>query len=260
MSEELGTDRTIDLSVEVVGTPEEVWAAIATGAGVSGWMHHTEIDGRPGGRFAYDMGLGGGLNDTGRVAAYEPPARFATEGVRWAPDNGAAPAELATEWTVQARDGGTCVVRMVMSGFGSGAAWDEEIEGMSAGMRAALDSLRAYLSGGVSRILAAVAVTKRDAALPFYEKLFGRPADELPMPVDAEWHVANTTLQVVEDPDRAGRSLLTLATYDLRRWVPALRERRVDVGEIDGTSSDTVLFVQLEDPEGNLITLVQQRR
>jgi hypothetical protein len=28
-------ERTIDLSVEVVGTPEEVWAAIATGAGES---------------------------------------------------------------------------------------------------------------------------------------------------------------------------------------------------------------------------------
>jgi hypothetical protein len=38
-------------------------------------------------------------------AAVEPPARFATEGVRWAPADGAPPAQLATEWTVEARDG-----------------------------------------------------------------------------------------------------------------------------------------------------------
>jgi uncharacterized protein YndB with AHSA1/START domain len=214
-------ERRIDLSVEVVGTPEEVWAAIATGAGVSAWMHHTEIDGRPGGRFAYDMGLdsrpGAGLNDTGRVAAYEPPHRFATEGVRWAPANGAPPAELATEWTVEAREGGICVVRMVMSGFGPGAAWDEEIEGMAGGMRAALESLRRHLARpGPRQVLAAVGVADRVAAMPFYETLFGRPADSVPMPSDAEWIVGGTTLQVVEAPDRAGRSMVTVITDDLR--------------------------------------------
>jgi predicted enzyme related to lactoylglutathione lyase/uncharacterized protein YndB with AHSA1/START domain len=254
-------DRRIDLSVEVTGTPEEVWAAIATGPGVTVWMRqHTEIEPAPGGRYAYD--LGGERNDTGHVAAYEPPTRFATEGVRWVPhtDPEAPAAELATEWTVEARDGGTCVVRMVMSGFGAGAAWDEEIEGMAAQLRLALDSLRGHLAGpGPGRILAAVAVADRKAAMPFYETLFGRPADTVPMPSDAEWHVGGTTLQVVEVPDRAGRSLLTLVTDDLRGWVPRLRERGLEIGEIDETTSDMVRFVQLDDPEGNRITLVEPR-
>ena len=253
-------DRTIDLSVDVTGTPEEVWAAIATGAGVSTWLHHTEIEPRTGGRYAYEMGEG--LNETGRVAAYEPPSRFATEGVRWSPhtDAVAPAAELATEWTVEARDGGTCVVRMVMSGFGAGAAWDEEIEGMATQLQAALEGLRRHLAGpGPARVLAAVAVADRVAAMPFYEALFGRPADVVPMPVDAEWNVAGTTLQVVEAPDRAGRSLLTLVTGDLRGWVPELRKRGVEVGEIDETSADTVRFVRFDDPEGNRITLVEPR-
>ena len=35
-------DRSIRLEVEVVGTPEEVWRAIATGAGISSWyVPHT---------------------------------------------------------------------------------------------------------------------------------------------------------------------------------------------------------------------------
>ena len=93
--------RKIDLSVEVVGTPEEVWTAIATGAGVSAWMHHTEIEPRPGGRYAYDMG--DGLNETGRVVAFEPPALFATEGVRWRrswpPSGRSRPATAGPAWS-----------------------------------------------------------------------------------------------------------------------------------------------------------------
>lgn len=257
----MSEDRRIDLSVEVPGTPQEVWAAIATGAGVSGWLHHTEVDGRPGGRYAFDMGTGAGLNDSGTVTGWQPPRRFATGGVRWQPPGDAPAAELATEWTVEARDGGSCVVRMVMSGFGDGAAWDDELDGMTAGMRAALDGLRAHLTGRAGQapatVLAAVAVKDRDAALPFYQRLFGRPADVLPMPVDAEWNAGPTTLQVVEDPERAGTSLVTLVVDDLAAYAAALADRGVGVGEV--RDADTVLFAQLDDPEGNRITLVQNR-
>jgi hypothetical protein len=53
-------------------------------------------------------------------------------------------ARVATEWLVEARDDGTCLVRMVMRGFGTGAGWDDELEGMAAGMRAALHALASY--------------------------------------------------------------------------------------------------------------------
>jgi predicted enzyme related to lactoylglutathione lyase len=122
-------------------------------------------------------------------------------------------------------------------------------------MRAGLESLRRYLAPGPSRVLAAVAVADREAVMPFYEALFGRPADAVPMPVDAEWAVGATTLQVVEDPERAGRSLVTLATGDLDRWVGALRARGIAVGAPEPTSVGP--YVRLDDPDGNRITLVQ---
>lgn len=75
------------------------------------------------------------------------------------------------------------------------------------------------------------------------------------MPADAEWYVGGTTLQVVEDPDRAGRSLLTLMTDDLERWIAALRDRGVPVGEPEAASVGP--YVRLDDPDGNRITLVQ---
>ena len=55
----------------------------------------------------------------GRVAAWEPPHRVLFAGAEG--DEG-----LAFEWLVEARAGGSCVVRLVNSGFGSGAEWDAQ--------------------------------------------------------------------------------------------------------------------------------------
>ncbi len=53
---------------------------------------------------------------------------------------------FAAEWLVEARDGGTCVVRLINSGFGSGAEWDAEYDATEAGWRLFLYNLRLYLT------------------------------------------------------------------------------------------------------------------
>lgn len=136
--------REIELEIEVPGTPEEVWAAIATGPGISAWMHPTEVEEHEGGRFAFDMGSG--VNESARVTRWEPPRRFATGGAEWQPSEDAAPARLATEWLVEARWGGTCVVRLVTSGFAAGADWDDELAGFRDSMHTALEILRVHLT------------------------------------------------------------------------------------------------------------------
>lgn len=135
--------RVIDLRVEVTGTPEQVWQAIATGPGISAWLQPTDVDERVGGRFSFDMShFGLGRNDSGQVTAWEPAHRFATGGVRW--EAAGETAILATEWLVETASADTCVVRMVMSGFGDG--WDNEINGMAEQMRRALEGLRRHLA------------------------------------------------------------------------------------------------------------------
>ena len=52
---------------------------------------------------------------------------------------------FAAEWLVEARDGGTCVVRLI-SGFGSGAEWDAQYDATQAGWRLFLYNLRLYLT------------------------------------------------------------------------------------------------------------------
>lgn len=112
----------------------------------------------------------------------------------------------------------------------------------------------------VNRVLASLAVADADAAAAWYERLLGRPADARPMDGLVEWHVPQGgVIQLVEDGDRAGRSLLTLDVDDLERELARLRDRGLDPGTLDDSTSDKVLIATVTDPEGNAITLVEQR-
>jgi uncharacterized protein YndB with AHSA1/START domain len=129
--------RLVDLSVEVPGTPEEVWEAIATGPGTTCWFTLAEIEEREGGALTLHFSNFG--DSQGVVTAWVPPRRFAEER-EWA--EGAPP--WATEILVEARAGGTCVVRLVSGVFRDSAAWTEDIDGSQSGWRAALGNLRLY--------------------------------------------------------------------------------------------------------------------
>jgi uncharacterized protein YndB with AHSA1/START domain len=135
--------RSIEVEVEVPGTPEQVWDAIATGPGIAAWFVPAEVDGRVGGAIAYDMG--GGLEEGAVVTAWEPPRRFAGA-EEWPAADDRPAARLATEFLVEARSGGTCVVRLVSSLFASGGDWEDELESMREGWAMFLDNLRLYLT------------------------------------------------------------------------------------------------------------------
>ena len=66
-------------------------------------------------------------------------------------------------------------------------------------------------------------------------------------------------IQVIDDADRAGSSLLTLSVDDLEAQVAGLEERGLTPSAIDETTSDKVLIATIADAEGNTITLVEQR-
>lgn len=137
------SERKIEIDVEVPGTPEQVWDAIATGPGITSWFMPARVDGREGGDVVH--GDSHDFSSTGTVIAWEPPARFAyEEGGELA--GGDEEQRIATEWLVEARSGGTCVVRVVMSGFGPGDEFDKAIESVSSGWRTALADLRLYLT------------------------------------------------------------------------------------------------------------------
>jgi uncharacterized protein YndB with AHSA1/START domain len=129
--------RFIELEVEVRGTPEQVWRAIATGPGISSWYVPHTVDEREGGVATASFGSAPEMQIEGRVAAWEPPHRVLF-------DKGDGEG-LAFEWLVEARDGGTCVVRLVNTGFGSGQDWDAQYDGMTEGWLLFLCNLRLHL-------------------------------------------------------------------------------------------------------------------
>jgi len=129
-------DRVIDVSVEVPGTPQQVWEAVATGPGISSWFVPHEVAEEEGG--AVTMRFGPMGEHTATVAAWEPPHRVAFA------DSGDGP--MVQEWLVEAKDGGTCVVRLVNSGFGEGEEWDNDYDAMSKGWAILLENLRLHLT------------------------------------------------------------------------------------------------------------------
>jgi uncharacterized protein YndB with AHSA1/START domain len=132
--------RAVDLSIEVPGTPEEVWAAVATGPGITSWFVPTEVEPRAGGVAVMDFGPYG--KESAAVKVYDAPHRFLGE----APSGRDDGSFMATEWLVEARDGGTCIVRLVNSGFGVGAEFDADFDGMTNGWKLFMENLRLHLT------------------------------------------------------------------------------------------------------------------
>jgi glyoxylase I family protein len=105
-------------------------------------------------------------------------------------------------------------------------------------------------------VLSVVPVTDLDVAEAWYEKLFGRPADNNPMPVLIEWQVVpGAWVQVFADDERAGSGLLNFAVDDLAAHVGEAAERGLAPGDIEGVSKGVELST-LKDPDGNLIRLI----
>ena len=132
--------RSIQVEVEVPGTPEEVWEAIATGPGISSWFYPTDVEERVGGVLAYHTGSP--MDVPATVTVWDPPHRFSHEGKDCGPDG----PPTATEWTIESGAGGRCLVRVVHSLFASTDDWDDQLENFEAGWPVCFDVLRPYLA------------------------------------------------------------------------------------------------------------------
>ncbi len=189
----------LEFSVEVPGTPEQVWQAIATAKGMSAWFLPTEIEEREGGSLHFAMGPD--MGSDGQVTGWEPPHRLVYE-EDWAALMGKEPDELSSltsEFLVEAQSGGTCVVRVTSSGFGTGADWESEFwEEMGTSWMPFFDNLRLYLShfaGQEATQLEAAASHPSDA-----EKLWSVLRDALGLRGEGttvEWRDATGTVERV---------------------------------------------------------------
>ncbi|MEU5979621.1 VOC family protein [Streptomyces sp. NPDC047315] len=109
----------------------------------------------------------------------------------------------------------------------------------------------------IARVLMVAPVGSVETAMPWYERLLGRPADVRPMPSLADWHLtASGWLHVFEDAERAGSALLNLEVPDLDAALAELKQRGLYTDQVQ-TGGIRTRFAALHDPDGNRITLLE---
>jgi uncharacterized protein YndB with AHSA1/START domain len=149
-SSAVAAPRTVTVSIDLDAPVELVWQALTDPAMLTQWFPTTAaVDPRPGG--AYTISWDGQWQWEMVITDWQPHRRLAMVDREARPfdANGralaaAAPVTLALEFTLDPTATGT-TLRVVQSGFGAGADWDDEIDGVTLGWTVELRGLRHYL-------------------------------------------------------------------------------------------------------------------
>jgi uncharacterized protein YndB with AHSA1/START domain len=167
-------EHRMERTYEVQASPEHVWQVIATADGISSWLAPTQLDARVGGTVSFDLG---DASSTGVVTDYTPERHFAYEEPwpiaqtpenlapdmhRWFASIGVPLSDvyatlplvtpIATEFLIETASGGTCVLRVVSSAYGTGADWEHEFfDQMVESLGPLLDRLAARLATEAAR-------------------------------------------------------------------------------------------------------------
>jgi len=132
--------RWVEMHFVTPGTAEQVWQAMATGAGNAAWFTRATIEERVGGALKFHFGPE--ISSAGEVTIWEPPHRFGYVEREW--NEGAPP--VATEIAIASRADRQCTVRMVHSLVSAKDTWDDQLENFERGWPAFFEVLRIYLA------------------------------------------------------------------------------------------------------------------
>lgn len=144
--------RAFEMALEIEASPEELWKALTQAGELVRWFPlQAEVPPGPGGSMRWSWEEAWDWRT--RIDGWEPPRRLRLVQVEdQAYDAEGRPVEtkrkpaapIALEFTLEAGRGSTRL-RIVHSGFGRGAEWDDEFDGISAGWPVVLRTLRHYL-------------------------------------------------------------------------------------------------------------------
>lgn len=108
----------------------------------------------------------------------------------------------------------------------------------------------------IKNAIASLAVRDMSASVEWYQRLFGRPADSLPMAELAEWKFERGGwLQIYQNAERAGLGSVTLAVSSLDEQVSDLEKAGLGAGR--PMISEKVKVVMIKDPDGNSIAFAE---
>jgi uncharacterized protein YndB with AHSA1/START domain len=140
--------RIFSTAIDIKASPEDVWRALTEASELVRWFPlQARVTPGPGGKMFWGWDTNWAWESD--IAIWEPGRRLRLVEHRPAFDVGGKPVPgspqlLAMEFTIEPRDDGA-TIRIVHSGFGEGANWDDELDSVSAGWLFELRGLRHYL-------------------------------------------------------------------------------------------------------------------
>lgn len=151
------TTRSQEVVISIDAPPDRVWKALTDPAELTNWFPlAAEVVPGEGGSIL--LSWGPGLSGRNRIVTWEPPGHLRTTWMEqdakgkqassamedlYTQEKEAA-RRIAVDYAIQG-EGGRTTLRLVHSGFGTGAKWDKEYDGVGRGWRFELRSLRHYL-------------------------------------------------------------------------------------------------------------------
>lgn len=223
--------RAIAIEARLDATPAQVWHALTDASALADWFApHIKAEQREGGivEMAWDPAMAWPTT----IQVWDPERHL-----RWAdpamtdPDGTPQP-RIAVDWLISS-EGGQTVLRLVHSGFGEGANWDEQIDGVSGGWKYFLWNLELCLTRhrGTHRVM--VWARKRSAVSR-----------------TALWESMFTSGLLSSAPGRADQCTLTLGEHSFGGIVET-SDAPFRFAARFPSLADALLFVELEGAAPN---------
>jgi uncharacterized protein YndB with AHSA1/START domain len=137
--------------IDIKATPEEVFRAVTDPGQIVKWFApYARVDPRVGGQ--YDISWDPEMHGVGVITVWDPPKHFSQYSERSVayncegkPVDTGVPQKIAIDYYIEAIGGGMTRLRLVQSGFGPEAAWDDEYEATKTGWTEFLLKLKELL-------------------------------------------------------------------------------------------------------------------
>lgn len=155
--------RTVETELEIDAPVDAVWKALTDAKELTRWFP-LEAKVKPGKGGAMWVSWGQPFEGESTIEIWEPGRRLRTGWPFTASPDG-DPRPLVVDYFLEGR-GGKTVLRLVHSGFGVGAKWDNEYEGVTRGWAFELRGLRHYLENHAGKDRRAIWVSKPTSLSP----------------------------------------------------------------------------------------------
>ena len=140
--------RSHETVIDIKATPEEVFRAITDPEQIVKWfVPGARVDPRVGGEYVKSWGPG--MESTSTISAWEPGKHFGTYsersiayGCAGRPVDTGVVQRIAIDYFIESLGGGITRLRLVQSGFGPEAAWDDEFADTKSGWADFLKKLK----------------------------------------------------------------------------------------------------------------------